>query len=96
MKYVGKNGLEINGKEVWHEGNFVPESKQDKLGYTPVDKAGDTMTGALTLSGAPTSNLHAATKKYVDDNAGGGGGTKIITSTTEPTLATGDQWHKEI
>ena len=24
------------------------------------------MTGALTLSGAPTSNLHAATKQYVD------------------------------
>lgn len=30
-------------------------------------KAGDTMLGALTLAGAPTSNLHAATKKYVDD-----------------------------
>lgn len=29
--------------------------------------AGGTMTGALTLSGAPTANLHAATKKYVDD-----------------------------
>ena len=33
-------------------------------------KAGGTMTGKLTLDGAPTSNLHAATKKYVDDNAG--------------------------
>ena len=32
-----------------------------------VAKSGDTMTGKLTLSGAPTSNLHAATKKYVDD-----------------------------
>jgi hypothetical protein len=30
-------------------------------------KAGDTMTGTLTLSGAPTSDLHASTKKYVDD-----------------------------
>jgi microcystin-dependent protein len=29
-------------------------------------KAGDTMTGALTLSGDPTANLHAATKQYVD------------------------------
>ena len=38
-------------------------------------KAGGTMTGALTLSGAPTGNLHAATKKYVDDNASMGGGT---------------------
>ena len=36
--------------------------------------AGGTMTGNLTLSGEPTNNLHAATKKYVDDNAGGGGG----------------------
>jgi hypothetical protein len=31
-----------------------------------VAKAGDTMTGALTLSGAPTSANHAATKAYVD------------------------------
>ena len=31
---------------------------------------GGTMTGLLTLSGAPTSNLHAATKAYVDSNAG--------------------------
>jgi len=31
-----------------------------------VAKSGDTMTGALTLSGAPTLNLHAATKAYVD------------------------------
>lgn len=29
-------------------------------------RAGDTMTGALTLSGAPTSALHAASKQYVD------------------------------
>ena len=28
--------------------------------------AGGTMTGFLTLSGAPTANLHAATKAYVD------------------------------
>ena len=34
------------------------------LGYTPVNKAGDTMTGALTLSADPTSALHAATKQY--------------------------------
>lgn len=31
-----------------------------------VAKAGDTMTGALTLSADPTSDLHAATKQYVD------------------------------
>lgn len=31
-----------------------------------VNIAGDTMTGALTLSGVPTSTNHAATKGYVD------------------------------
>lgn len=35
--------------------------------YVPVDKTGDTMTGILTLSGAPVVDLDAATKKYVDD-----------------------------
>ena len=34
---------------------------------TKLSKAGDTMTGNLTLSGAPSADLHAATKKYVDD-----------------------------
>jgi hypothetical protein len=37
---------------------------------TVVLKAGSTMTGALTLSGAPTVDLHAATKAYVDTVAG--------------------------
>ena len=31
-----------------------------------VSKAGDVMTGALTLSGNPTNALDAATKNYVD------------------------------
>ena len=35
-------------------------------------KNGGTMTGALTLAGAPTQDLQAATKKYVDDNSGKG------------------------
>ena len=34
-------------------------------------KSGGTMTGALTLSGAPTSDLHAATKAYVDGISAG-------------------------
>ena len=36
-----------------------------------VEKAGDTMTGFLTLHADPTSNLHAATKSYVDEVAQG-------------------------
>ena len=37
-----------------------------RLGYTPVNRAGDTMTGALTLPGDPTATGHAARKGYVD------------------------------
>lgn len=33
-----------------------------------VSRSGDTMTGALNLYGAPTSDNEAATKKYVDEN----------------------------
>jgi hypothetical protein len=36
-----------------------------------VHKAGDSMTGALTLSADPTASLQAATKSYVDTHAGG-------------------------
>ncbi|MGY2987724.1 hypothetical protein [Bradyrhizobium sp. USDA 4508] len=36
-----------------------------------VDVTGDTMTGPLVLFGAPTADLHAATKKYVDDTMTG-------------------------
>ena len=43
--------------------SYSPVSPDDRY----VNKAGDTMTGSLTLSGAPTSDLHASTKKYVDD-----------------------------
>ena len=34
-----------------------------------VSKSGDTMTGLLTLSGAPTSDNHASTKAYTDSQA---------------------------
>lgn len=36
-----------------------------------VNKAGDTMTGFLTLSSDPTSAMHAATKQYVDNSITG-------------------------
>ncbi len=40
---------------------------KSELGYTPVDRSGDSMTGRLTLSSSPTSNMHAANKSYVDN-----------------------------
>ena len=39
----------------------------EDIGALPA--SGGTMTGALTLSGNPTANLHAATKQYVDGAA---------------------------
>ena len=54
-------------------------------------KAGGTMTGKIVLDGAPTANLHAATKAYVDANAGsggdGGGGTTTPTVLYEDATA---------
>lgn len=45
--------------------------KQANLGYTPVNKAGDTMSSYLILNADPTASLGAATKQYVDNIASG-------------------------
>jgi hypothetical protein len=50
--------------------------------------AGGTMTGALTLSGAPTSDLHAATKLYVDGLAAGINFHQAVKATTTVNLST--------
>lgn len=47
------------------------EGEVISLFATKVTKTGDTMTGYLTLSGNPTSSMHAATKDYVDDAISG-------------------------
>lgn len=41
--------------------------KAQETADAAVKRAGDAMTGFLTLHAAPTDNMHAATKKYVDD-----------------------------
>lgn len=48
--------------------NTANAAKQTAEAALP--KSGGTMTGALTLAGNPTENLHAATKQYVDSKAG--------------------------
>jgi hypothetical protein len=68
----------------------------DGLEFTDdvLQKTGGTMTGALTLSGAPTQNLHAATKAYVDATAQGldfkesvrGASTATLTLSGEQTI----------
>jgi hypothetical protein len=49
--------------------------------------AGGTLTGALTLSGAPTSDLHAATKLYVDGLAAGINFHQPVVAATSGNLA---------
>ena len=53
-----------------------------------VNLTGDTMTGPLVLPGAPTVDLHAATKKYVDDS--------VATSTGGITQAEADGWYVNV
>ena len=36
------------------------------LGYTPINKAGDTMTGNLSVTGNPTDPEHVVNKAYID------------------------------
>jgi hypothetical protein len=50
--------------------------------------AGGTMTGAITLSGAPTSDLHAATKLYVDNVTAGLNFHEAVHAATTLNLAT--------
>lgn len=61
-----KNGSTTNNTISFPDSNGTVALTSDLSSY--VAKSGSTMTGALTLSGAPTENLHAATKKYVDDS----------------------------
>jgi len=56
---------------LWYDNTVSPAqwktaSISTILGYTPVNKAGDTMTGSLVLNANPTIALGAATKSYVD------------------------------
>jgi hypothetical protein len=55
------------------------------LGYIPVNKAGDAMTGYLTLNADPTTNLGAATKQYVDQIAQGINIYSAVETSTTPT-----------
>lgn len=52
---------------------------------TQVLRSGDTMTGFLTLNADPTSNLHAATKQYVDNAVG----SSLIVQEDDATVVNG-------
>jgi trimeric autotransporter adhesin len=57
----------VNGKGLTTATSAVSASDiTTALTYTPVNKAGDTMTGSLVLNADPSTSLGAATKQYVD------------------------------
>ncbi len=65
--FVGDSGLRARLRyttagTTWNWIDYAPTDADGRY----LKKSGGTMTGALTLSGAPSSNLHAATKQYVD------------------------------
>jgi len=60
--------ITVNGKGLVTASSAVGSSDiTTALGYTPVNLAGDTMTGLLLLSGDPVASAGAATKNYVDN-----------------------------
>jgi hypothetical protein len=65
--YCDLNTLSYKNNIIYHAGN-VGSHGTNIIGYTPINKSGDVMSGLLTLSGDPTSNMHASTKQYVDNN----------------------------
>jgi hypothetical protein len=70
---------------------FTSKTYVDTADATKLNLSGGTLTGNLTLSGAPTSNLHAATKAYVDDKVAAGGGAlpdEIKTSDSSTSVKT--------
>jgi hypothetical protein len=52
---------------------FTSKKYVDDADALKLNLSGGTLTGTLTLSGAPSDDLHAATKKYVDSQVAGAG-----------------------
>lgn len=63
---------------VFWDGSDFAAGSSTALGYVPVNKAGDTMTGNLILNAAPSTTLGAATKGYVDDAVSGAVGGNFV------------------
>jgi hypothetical protein len=65
--FTGSSGLSVRivyttTGSTWNWIQYFPNDPETRY----LKLSGGTLTGALTLSGAPSSNLHAATKAYVD------------------------------
>ena len=71
--------MSVNTSSIFYTLGSKVKTELDKK----LNLAGGTMTGALTLSGAPTANLHAATKAYVDTVASSGSSTQSELDATQ-------------
>ena len=67
---IGSTGKTFDGtgNVSWTLAEIGAAASNHNHDSTYVNVSGDTMTGALTLSGDPTSAKHAATKQYVDQS----------------------------
>ena len=93
--FVGDSGLSVrlrytSAGTTWNWLNYYPNNSETRY----LKLAGGTLTGNITLAGAPSSNLHPATKAYVDGYVGSINGdiaslssTKLNSSTAASTYA---------
>lgn len=66
---------------------IAPSAKQDVLGYTPVNKAGDTMTGPLTLTPSGADYIVSSRSGYTLNHANLGNGQFGIWDATASSMA---------
>ena len=83
--FVGDSGLSVRIRyttagATWNWQNYYPNNAETRY----LKLAGGTLTGNITLAGAPSSNLHPATKAYVDS----ADGAKLDTATAASTYQT--------
>jgi hypothetical protein len=55
----------------WNSGNFNPATKQDALGFTPINKAGDSGIGGLTMSSCTSSGAVTCSEWFRTNGAQG-------------------------
>jgi len=80
LKYVGKNGFKIIDKDVWHTGNFNPNSKANVTHTHPKTQITDMPTKLSQF----------------ENDIGAGAGLNIVCSPTQPSINAGDWWYKEV
>lgn len=87
-----------NAATAWNTGNFNPASYQTALGFTPVNKAGDSGIGGLTMSSCTSSGAVTTSEWFRTNGAQGwynntyGGGIYMADSTYVRTYGDKHFW----